>query len=396
MIRGRLRRSRSDPDQSGPGDEFVEIDAGQLTGVFAAPTWLRDVGLTSWLLVGVALFLAGAVWLLSLTHTIVMPVLAAAVIASVASPLVSWLAGHHVPRAAGAALMLLGIVALAVLVVVVVVGGITNQTGDLSAQLSDAKDTIEGWLKDLGVDPTTASDAKDTASSSATSAVSILLEGFATGIKDLSSLVFFLSLTALSLLFLLKDGPAIRAWGERHLGVPAPVGHMVSSRSLEALRGYFLGVTLVAGFNAVAVGLGALLLGVELAGTIAAITFLAAYIPYVGAWAAGAFSVLLALGSGGTDAAAGMIVIQLLANGVLQQLVQPFAMGTALGIHPLAVLVVTIGGGALFGAVGLILAAPMTAAGTRISADLARARAKEEGRDAEDRTAVPPAEAPAT
>jgi hypothetical protein len=30
-----------------------------------------------------------------------------------------------------------------------------------------------------------------------------------------------------------------------------------------------------------------------------------------------------------------MIIVQLLANGILQQLVQPFAMGAALGIHPL-------------------------------------------------------------
>ena len=59
-----------------------------------------------------------------------------------------------------------------------------------------------------------------------------------------------------------------------------------------------------------------------------------------------------------------MIVVQLLANGILQQLVQPFAMGAALGIHPLAVLIVTIAGGALFGAVGLILAAPLVAAAT--------------------------------
>ncbi len=55
-------------------------------------------------------------------------------------------------------------------------------------------------------------------------------------------------------------------------------------------------------------------------------------------------------------------------------MVQPFAMGAALGIHPLAVLIVTIAGGALFGAIGLILAAPLTAAAVRISADLARAR----------------------
>jgi predicted PurR-regulated permease PerM len=116
---------------------------------------------------------------------------------------------------------------------------------------------------------------------------------------------------------------------------------------------------------------------VPLVGTIAAVTFIGAYIPYLGAWGAGAFTVLIALGGAGTDAAAGMIVVQLLANGILQQLVQPFAMGAALGIHPLAVLIVTIAAGALFGAVGLILAAPLTAAATKISADLARARAGE-------------------
>jgi len=102
-------------------------------------------------------------------------------------------------------------------------------------------------------------------------------------------------------------------------------------------------------------------------------SLLAGYVPYVGAWTAGAFAVLVALGGAGTDAAAGMAVVQLLANGVLQQLVQPFAMGAALGIHPLAVLIVTIGAGALFGAVGLILAAPLTSAIVRISADLSRA-----------------------
>ncbi len=119
-----------------------------------------------------------------------------------------------------------------------------------------------------------------------------------------------------------------------------------------------------------------MILGIPLAGTIAVITLFAAYVPYIGAWTAGAFSVLIALGGAGTDAAVGMIVIQLLANSVLQQLVQPFAMGAALGIHPLAVLVVTIAGGALFGAVGLILAAPMVSAVVRISGDLARARAQ--------------------
>jgi putative heme transporter len=382
MIRARLRRRGTEGESGKTGDEVVEIDPGELTGLFATPGWLRDMGLTAWLLVGVTLLLVGVVWILSLTHTIVVPVITAAVVASVASPLVGWLQRHRVPRPAGAILLLLAIVMLGALVVFIVLAGVTSEADSLSSHLDGAKNTIEGWLKDLGVDPSKATEAKNDASSSASTSVSTLLQGVAGGLKELSSLVFFLAMTALSLLFLLADGPKIRAWGERHMGVPVPVARTISNRTLQSLRGYFLGVTLVAAFNAAVVGLGALLLGVPLAGTIAVVTLLAAYVPYIGAWTAGAFSVLIALGGAGTDAAVGMIVVQLLANSVLQQLVQPLAMGAALGIHPLAVLIVTIAGGALFGAVGLILSAPLTSAVTKITADLSRARAKEEASEA--------------
>ena len=389
MIRARLRRRHRDAEGAKTEEEVVEIDPGELTGLFATPRWLRDLGLTAWLLVGVTLLLVGAVWIISLTHTIVVPVIAAGVIASVASPLVGWLQRHGVPRPAGAILLLVGIVLLGALVVFTVLAGITSQVGDIGAHLDDAKNTMEGWLEDLGVDPSTARDAKNDASSSVSTGVSALLQGIAGGIKELSSLVFFLAMTALSLIFLLADGPKIRAWGERHMGVPVPVARTISNRTLQSLRGYFLGVTLVAAFNAAVVGLGALLLGVPLPGTIAVVTLLAAYVPYVGAWTAGAFSVLIALGGAGTDAALGMIVVQLLANSVLQQLVQPLAMGAALGIHPLAVLIVTIAGGALFGAVGLILSAPLTAAATKISADLSRARPQEKEGDRDERGPPP-------
>ena len=122
------------------------------------------------------------------------------------------------------------------------------------------------------------------------------------------------------------------------------------------------------------------------------VTFVGGFVPYLGAWSAGIFAFLIALGAGGTTEAIGMAVVLLLANGVLQQLVQPFAYGAALGIHPLAVLVVTIGGGAIFGAVGLILAAPLTSAVVRISADLARARVADLARA---QTAEAPGQPPA-
>ena len=170
-----------------------------------------------------------------------------------------------------------------------------------------------------------------------------------------------------------------------------PVARISTQRILGSLRGYFLGVTIVAAFSSVVVAIGALILGVPMVATIVLVTFVGGFIPYLGAWTAGAFAVLMSL-SAGTDAAIGMVVVQLLANGILQQLVQPFAMGAALGIHPLAVLIVTIAGGALFGGIGLILAAPLTSAALKIIADLQKAR-KADHADADLAT---PAPAPAT
>ena len=376
-IRARLTRSETSESSESARNEYLEIDPGELTNVFAVPNWLRDLGLTAWLLVGVGLLLAGLVWLLWLTETIVMPVIAASVTAAVATPLVAKLNRHGVPRPLSAILVLLATVALGIGLFLMIVSGITSETASIEGELADATDTLAGWLEDAGVDSSTAEDAKVDASTSVSDSVSQLLEGIGQGISALSGIAFFLALTALSLFFLLSDGPKIRAWIESHMGVPPDIGHAIGERTLGALRGYFLGVTIVAAFNAVVITAAALIIGVPLAGTIAVVTFLGAYIPYVGAWAAATFVVLLTLGSSGADDAAIMIVVQLLANGALQQMVQPFAMGAALGIHPLAALVVTIAGGALFGTVGLILAAPLTSAVTRISEDLARAQASQ-------------------
>jgi predicted PurR-regulated permease PerM len=351
----------------------VRFAPSEFAGLFTPPAWLRDLGTSAWFAVGVTLAVVGAVWVMSLTHTIVTPVITATVIAAVASPLVRTLA-RRMPRGIAAALLLVAVVVLAVTVVAVVLGGIASQSDEIGAQLRSAKDTLAGWLTDVGISEHAASAAKDDASKAVAGALPALLEGVAGGLRRLSSLVVFLGLTFLSTFFLLKDGPQIRHWAEGHMRVPRHVAHGMGQRVLQSLRGYFVGVTAVAVFNALVVGLGALLLGVPLAGTIAVVTFLGAYVPYLGAWGAGAFSVLIALGGAGTDAAIGMIVVQFLANGALQQLVQPIAYGAALGIHPLAVLLVTIAGGSLFGAVGLILAAPLTAAATRITADLARGR----------------------
>ena len=343
------------------------------TAQFQAPAWMRDLGFSSWLLVGFALIIVAFIWLLEQTSTIVMPVLLAGVLGAVAGPLVGKMERHRIPRIGGAIIVLLGLVAIGVLIFLLVFGGISQNSSSITTKLNASADKIQGWLNDLGITKTS---AKDDLKNDLPEIRSTLLHGIANGISGLSSLAFFLAFSILSTLFVLKDGPVMHRFINRHLGVPEPTANIVTTNVAHSLRSYFLGVTIIAAFNGVLIGGAALSIGVPLAGTLAVVTFVAAYVPFVGAWVAGAFAVLIALGTEGSDAAAIMAVVALLANGALQQMIQPFVMGATLGLNPLVVLVVTIGAGSLFGMVGLTLAAPLTSAAVHIVNEL---REREDG-----------------
>jgi predicted PurR-regulated permease PerM len=383
----RFRHGGSAAHDEAPARTVVEIDASSLSRVFSAPMWLRDLGLLSWFLVGLGLLLVGLVWLLGLTSTIVEPVLVGAILATVAGPLVTKMQRRRIPRAAGAAVVLLGLLALGVLIALLVFGGIVEQSSEIKAAASEAADKVQKWAEDAGAGGTSgaADDVKqDTAATGKT-----LVQGVVDGIQGLTSLVFFFTFLCFSTFFLLKDGPAIRAFIDRNLGVPRAVATTITDNVIRSLRKYFLGVTIVAAFNAVVVGLGALVLDVPLAGTIAVVTFVTAYIPFIGAFVSGALAVILALAGQGEETALIMLVIVILANGLLQNIVQPIAFGATLELNPLVVLIVTIGFGAIFGMIGLVLAAPLTSAAVHISRELAAAKAKETAQDPER---APPAE----
>ena len=55
ILRGRIRRERPEAgDQHSEPTYFVDLEPGELSGVFAAPSWLRDFGVLAWLLVGIS------------------------------------------------------------------------------------------------------------------------------------------------------------------------------------------------------------------------------------------------------------------------------------------------------------------------------------------------------
>ena len=288
------------------------IDPRELARMFSAPRWLHDLGVFAWLLVGIGLVLFGVTWLLGATETIVLPVVTGTIVAAVTGPVVSGLARHGVPRAAGAALVLLGLLALWIVVFLLVLHGIVGQGDQIKTLASEAADKVAGWADDAGADG--GSSAAKQAKSDVPAIGETLLKGVAGGIAGLTSVAFYLSFTLFSTFFLLKDGHTIRRFVDSHLGIPRQVARVITGNVLLSLRRYFLGVTIVAAFNAVVVVIGAWLLGVPLAATIAVVTFVTAYVPFIGAFVSGAFAVMLALASEGTGTAVAMLVIVLLAT----------------------------------------------------------------------------------
>src|SRR4029453_9454083 len=92
----------------------------------SAPAWLRDLGFASWLLVGFVLVIVGLVFVLGDTSPIVLPRGLGAVRCA--------LVRRGLPRAAGCALVLLGLVVIGAVVFALIVHGISSNTSDISSK----------------------------------------------------------------------------------------------------------------------------------------------------------------------------------------------------------------------------------------------------------------------
>jgi putative heme transporter len=342
-------------------------------GSWGVPGWLRRVGLTSWLLLGVAGAVFLAALLLALTQGITIPLLVAVIVGAVFVPWVDGLRKLGVPRWLGSLIVLVILLAIVVGTIALVVAGIVNNAQEIGQNLQAGVAQVGDMLADAGLDEDLASQIREQVVSSED-----FLSGGVVGtiVSELAGAASFLvgAFIALNILFfLMKDAHTISAWLQAH--VSGIVATTLVSDSARSLRAYFRGKTIVASASALTVYLGALLLGVPLAASIGLVTFFTSYIPYLGAIIAGAFAVLLALGEGGIPLAVGILILVIFANAVIENLVTPFAVGSSLKLHPLVILVVTILGGVVAGFVGVTLAAPVTAIGIEVVAKLREAGA---------------------
>jgi len=307
------------------------------------------------LTLGIACVLALGLFLIALVAEVAIPLAIAAVLAAIMVPLVDRLERWRLPRWLGATFVLILALSVVVATVAIIVNGITSQSDEIWARLESSLQQVDGSASLPSTSDQVLGVAHDVVRLLATGVLGSLF-------SSASSLVVASVLAIFMLLFLLKDWQQINDWTASHIGLPEVVGRTVLDGTVNAFRGYAAGLTLIGAANAAVVALGAVVLDVPLVGTIALVAFITSYVPYLGAFVAGAFAVLIAYGSGGLGVAIAMLAIVLLANNTIQNLVEPFAFGTRLRLHPLAVLLTVTTATMLFGVMGAILAAPLTSA----------------------------------
>ena len=142
----------------------------------------------------------------------------------------------------------------------------------------------------------------------------------------------------------------------------APVDR-AALRGWTSLVAYMRSAVIVALVDAAGVALAALLLQVPLVAALFALTFFLSFIPIVGATVAGAVAVVLALVTHGWVSALIMLAAVIGVMQVESTFLQPLVMGSAVDLHPLAVLLGITAGGIISGILGALVAIPVLAFG---------------------------------
>jgi predicted PurR-regulated permease PerM len=344
------------------------------------PGWVLNVGIASWSFIGGVGVLVILAAFLGASSSISVPLILAVVIGMIAYPLVEKMVARRIPVAAAATIVLVLLVLAVALAAWVTVNGVVSQWPSINAQVQKGLATASAAVQAAGLDGAkiksmlSPSSGASSAASAATGGLASQLGAvLANGLTGIFALFFGLFIGAVLLYYVLTDFPNIARWIGGHLGsLPEGVGTGIVDDAVAAMRSYFRAMTISGFVVSVVIGLAMLLLGIPLAGAVAIVTFLTCYIPFFGAIVSGAFAFVVALGSGGFAPAITILIVVLVAQNLLQTVINARIMGDSLNLSPLVVLVVTMLGGTFGGLLGAALAAPVAAlllsAGKRLAA----------------------------
>ncbi|MCU1569414.1 MAG: family transporter [Naasia sp.] len=353
------RLARPDPE---PGSVPSGLPPALPPG--SMPPGMLVAGAWAWRILAVAAVLGLVLFLIVQLRELVIPVLVAVLIAALLVPLVHFLVRHRWPKWLAIAVAEIGLLVALSGLIYLVVTQVARGFSDLQAKSVESYAQLKDFLlaSPLHLTEAQLNDYISQIVSSAQKDSQVLVSGALSVGLTLGHVLTGLLLVLFSTLFLLIDGRGIWAWVVRLFPRRARPAIDGAGHAGWATLGNFVRVQILVAFiDAVGIGLGAFILGIPLAIPIAVLVFLGSFVPVIGAVVTGTLAIFIALVYNGPVTALIMLGIVLLVQQLEGHVLQPLIMGTAVKVHPLAVVLAVVAGASLAGIPGTFFAVPVVA-----------------------------------
>lgn len=326
--------------------------------------WLKSFAMWALRMLIIAVFLYVAWFLLKQVGTGVLPVAFAIIVCTVLAPPTTWMRRKGLPPALAALISMLAFFGFFGTLIWFIAPDIARQSQILYLQSLEGVQRLQLWAQGppLNVDGEDLSQLINDAASWVQDQAGTIAGGIVSGVGTATTVMFTLFVVIVLTFFFLKDGHRFLPWTRTVSG--RRIGwHLTESltRGWTTLGGFIRAQAIVSLVDAIFIGIGLVIVGVPMALALAVITFIAGFIPLIGAVVAGALAVLVALVSLGVTQALIVLGIVIAVQQLEGNILSPWLQSKAMNLHPVIVLVsVTIGGG-LFGLIGSFLAVPFVA-----------------------------------
>ncbi|MFD0519684.1 AI-2E family transporter [Paractinoplanes durhamensis] len=328
------------------------------------PHSLRIAAAWSWRLIVVGVIGWALLHFVAIVSIVVVPLAIALLLSALLAPAVTWLLKLHLPRSLATFLVLICGLGAVAGTLTLVISQFVDGVSELTAKASDGIRQIQDWARTgpLHLSDDQVNKAIDQGQTWVNEHTSQLTStGIATA-ATLFEVVAGMLLVLFSLFFFLRDGRKIWRFIVRLFPLNARWSLAdAGDASWVTLSAYVRATVLVAFIDAVGVGIALVILHVPFAFPLAALVFLGAFIPIVGASVSGAVAVLVALVDQGWVIALVVLGAVILVQQVEGHVLQPLIMGRAVAIHPLVVIIGIACGATLAGIIGALVAVPLIA-----------------------------------
>ncbi|GAB3601158.1 AI-2E family transporter [Microbacterium tumbae] len=331
----------------------------------AVPYALRVTAGYAWRLLLIAAAVGVIIWLVIQLKLLVIPLLVGILVTALLWPAFEAMLRHGVPRWLAIVVSLLGTLAIVGGLLWLVSWQVAREWAEVRDSTVAAGEQLRQYLIDgpLHLSAAQIQEYLDGALAMIQEQTQTLLNGALAVGTTLGHVATGAVLSAFIILIcLLADGGGIWRWTLKLFPTPArPAVDGAARNGWNTVVNYAKTQLLVATIDAIGIGVGAFFLGVPLAIPVAVLVFLGAFVPIVGAVVTGAFAVFLALVYNGPWIALWMLVVVLAVQQLEGHVLQPILMGSAVKVHPLAVVLVVAGGTMIAGIPGALFAVPLAA-----------------------------------